>query len=243
MTGQISPVDLTEAGLQDPEAGDSSQALADSDNPFAQYEAEYQFPGTANPNVAGSAGTRSSNLAASSAGRPAGTGSSSSSGSQFNFGSGLVNPAAPNTNSALSEALNRQSAREAAAAQEGGQRAPSATTPALPTSDGSATQPVAPAPGTVSVPFIRTTPNMSPPAGGTGYQPPATSDLPAFNVAPQQPTPNPYNLPSGVQSQRQFAVPTQPSLPSVESASPGGTAYTPPTFTQPDQGRPINPRR
>lgn len=227
VTGQITPVPL-EANA---EAG-SNQPLSDQDNPFAQYEAEYQFPGAANPGTAITPQAATNSISASNANL-----SNGSPGGQFNFGNGLLNPTAPSSNSALSEALNRQNAvREAA---DEGSQTPSATSagqqPSSQPASGTVPTPAAvPSSGTISVPFIRTTPEMSPPVGGTGYQPPATSSLPAFNLPPQQPTANPYNLPTPTSS----AVPTAPVV-----QPPAGTAFTPPTFTQPDQGRAINPRR
>jgi len=244
VTGQIQPVELADTTDAASAEGDR-QPLADQDNPFAKYEAEYQFAGSANPNVFSNPNRSNTRSTASSAGNNA-PGATSSSAPRFNFGDGLINPSAPSNlssgNSALSDALNRQSADRASAAQENrqntGTNVPNQATPTPNSIDG---QTAAPAAGTISVPFIRTTPNMSPPAGGTGYQAPASSSLPAFNLAPQQVTPNPFNVPSGTQGQ--IAAPIAPVQPAAGTATPAGTAYTPPTFTQPDQGRAINPRR
>lgn len=225
VTGQITPVPLEDGA----EAG-SNLPLADRDNPFAEYEAEYQFPGAANRGAAITPQAATNSISTPNANRS----SNGSSSSQFNFGNGLLNPTAPSSNSALSDALNRQSAGREATGERG--QIPSASTGRQPSSQPDVGnvpgQAVVPSSGTISVPFIRTTPEMSPPVGGTGYQPPATSSLPAFNLPQQQPTTNPYNLPSPA------AAPVTPTAPPA-----AGTAYTPPTFTQPDQGRAINPRR
>lgn len=228
VTGQITPVPL-----EDGAEASSNQPLADQDNPFAVYEAEYQFPGAANPGAAITPQATTNSISTPNASRSNNGGS----GNQFNFGNGLLNPTAPSSNSALSEALNRQNAVREAAGESS--QTPSATSsgqqPSSRPASGTATSPAAvPSSGTISVPFIRTTPEMSPPVGGTGYTPPATSNLPAFNLPQQQPTTNPYNLPSPASS----AAPVTPTVPPA-----AGTAYTPPTFTQPDQGRAINPRR
>lgn len=185
-----------------------------------------------------------------------------SSGTTFNFGDSLVNPAAPSTNSALADALNqREAARlrdqeseptvpsgsSSAGGQAGGQTSP--TGAGTSSRSGQAVPPAQPVPGN----FIRTTPEMSPPVGTTGYQAPATSNLSTFNIRPQQPTPNPFNVSPNT---NQSAVPTPvgqavpapanvapPAVASPGSASPAGSIYTAPSSVQPDQGRPINPRR
>jgi len=107
--------------------------------------------------------------------------------------------------------------------------------------------------------FIRTTPNMSPPVGTTGYQVPATSQLPTFNIAPQQPTRYPYSLPAATGA-NPFAVPNASVAPAVapvvtpvvpaaaptvgnQRSSAPSSLYTQPSSVQPDQGPVINPRR
>lgn len=201
-------------------AGDSDQ-LSGRENPFDAYAADYQFPGATNADGS----PASPNAPTNSYGR---NGSSQTGQApNFNFGSGLVNPAAPATNSALSEAIGRQQAERAAASSAGtpsGGSAAGAPAAGNGSSSSAAAEP-ARVPGTISAPYIRTTPNMSPPAGTTGYQTPATSRLPVFNIAPQQPSRNPYSAPPAP-----AAGQTGP-----DTASPNGTLYTAPSFVQPQQ--------
>jgi len=184
------------------------------------------------------------------------------SGSSFNFGDGLANTTAPTApRSALAEALDRREADLAAIEQSSGASAPTLFGNQRGTENG-ASNGVVMSEDTGVLPtatpvnpgsFIRTTPEMSPPVGTTGYQAPATSRLPAFNVVPQQPTRGPYSLPS--ESTSQFAVPTPPASQAVSSpvlptpaigsqllVAPSGL-YTQPSSVQPEQGPVINPRR
>ncbi|MEO1392123.1 MAG: hypothetical protein AAFV90_04360 [Cyanobacteria bacterium J06634_5] len=251
-----------------------SRQLSGREDPFAPYAADYEFPGarvaagnaTLNPvgsSSLGSAGTGIGNPSATPS-----TTRATSSGESFNFGNGLINPAAPATNSALSEALGRQQAAKAAEeAQQNGGRQPSlaeseegigtnvqtsgtgsinqqpagvptrvpigqassaaeqsASQPITPTSSGQPSfQPAAPS-GTLSVPFTRTTPNMSPPVGTTGYTAPATSNLPIFNRPQTQPTRNPFS-----------AAPATPAAPPANTQP--DTLYTAPSSIQPAQNR------
>ncbi|MEL7227173.1 MAG: hypothetical protein AAF810_11525 [Cyanobacteria bacterium P01_D01_bin.36] len=171
--------------------------------------------------------------------------------SSFNFGDGLANTPAPATNSALADALERRAAERSAIEQPTESDAPSALRQT--TLSDSDTVEALPAANAVPGSFIRTTPNMSPPVGTTGYQVPATSSLPTFNVAPPQPTRSPFSQPPQA---GQFGAPAQPTgqvapAPAVvappviggpSSAAPSGL-YTQPTSVQPDQGPAINPRR
>jgi hypothetical protein len=211
----------------------NSRNLAGRDNPFAAYEEAYKFPG-----------------AASTANTP--TLPTALSGSAPSSSSGSPAAAAP-LGSALSEALNRQQASRDAAApasQAAGQTAGQAAGPNSSASGASGgfaggvpSLPTASSNG-ISAPYIRTTPEMSPPVGTTGYQPPASSNLPVFNVAPQQASRNPYS--SGSSSFQQNFNQAQPGLPQLNSpqpnspqpnvAAPSGS-YTPPSFTQPEQNR------
>ena len=174
----------------------------------------------------------------------------------------MVNPAAPGTNSALAEAVNRRSAQlaaeqadaETAASDEvsaaGGNRAGSGAGRSLATP----VVPSAPVPG----PFMRTTPEMSPPAGTTGYRVPNTSSLPAYNVTPERPTRNPFDASSG-NGGRPSVVPAPVTVapPAIGTsgnlsggangtANPGtvnpGALYTAPSSVQPEQDPVINPR-
>lgn len=252
-----------------------SRQLSGREDPFAPYAADYEFPGARaaagntplNPVGSSPLGNSAGNGIGSASTTPSTT-RPTSSGESFNFGNGLINPAAPATNSALSEALGRQQAAKAAeeAQQNGGTqpsladgeesagtnaqtsgtgsinqqpariptRVPtgqpssaagqSASQTITPTSSGQPSfQPAAPS-GTLSVPFTRTTPNMSPPVGTTGYTAPATSNLPIFNRPQTQPTRNPFS-----------------AAPATPAASPANTQpdtlYTAPSSIQPAQNR------
>jgi len=272
---QINP-DVTILESSSDEADSEASAASGTGDSRTLLE-KYPIPGTASTERTFSPNqSQSSQSAAGLPGRSSGLSNASSIGATFDA-SGLSNSAgAPVTSSALADALNRREAARAAA-----QNAPDSearSQPSLPSSGASnsvgqtqtglTSQPV---PGA----FIRTTPDMSPPVGTTGYRPPATSALPTFNVVPPQPTRSPYSGASGVAAQQQrasqsgagqFRVPTvapigQGSLgqsssgqgvpaparvapPSVGApAVPPGSLYTAPTSVQPDQGRPINPRR
>ncbi|MEL6879546.1 MAG: hypothetical protein AAFP09_03405 [Cyanobacteria bacterium J06607_10] len=267
VTSQISPGSPV---LPEGEEGEATLAGEGTsfENPFTQYENEYRFGGAANPAAAlGSAGSTiipSDAIApTSSANNAAGNRRTNSSARPtFDFGDGLVNPAAPNTNSVLSEALNRQlttgsslqgnpaTSTQASDANNGSSSA-TVNPPRSSRSSGNAINlPVAPpaaqSPGS-AIPntFIPTTPDMSPPVGSTGYQAPASSSLPAFNQAPPQATQNPFNR---VRAQQQptssgNATPNTRATPIPNGSSQSETLYTAPAFTQPDQGRAINPRR
>ncbi|MEL6855500.1 MAG: hypothetical protein AAFO83_10390 [Cyanobacteria bacterium J06607_13] len=246
-------------------ADDADTSLAARENPFAEYEAEYQFSGTPNPAALSTSGTitpATSPLGNSPTGnegfgasgnRPAG------SSGRFNFGNGLVNADSPNTNSALSQALNRQSAAQAAESdapnsQNGARpvRPDTSGVQNLPTGGSSAAPSALPPTGNVPTTFIPTTPDMSPPVGTTGYQAPASSSLPTFNTVPPQATTNPFN-PQQRATQGQIQTPSIQTAPATTvpqtgtngtvNTNPSGTSFTPPAFTQPDQGRAINPRR
>jgi len=171
-----------------------------------------------------------------------------------------VNAESPSTNSALAEALNRQSAAQAAEGQAAdpqnnarrSARPDTSTVQNLP-GGGNSTAPAAlPATGNVPTTFIPTTPNMSPPVGTTGYQAPASSSLPTFNTAPPEPTRNPFN-PQQRATQGQIQTPSIQTAPvltvpqtganTTVNTAPSGTSFTPPAFTQPEQGQLVNPRR
>ncbi len=228
-TGSLNPNGLLD-GSEEGTVTEDSRQLSGRDNPFGSYAAEYQFPGAVSP-TDGSGASGASGVPAFGNNSAGQSGNSPS----FDFGSGLVSPTAPATNSALSEALGRQqAARSAADAASGAQqptsgsassgRRPAAADSASSAGGASGQTAVQPAqvPGTVSAPFIRTTPDMSPPVGTTGYQTPATSRLPIFNIAPQQPSRNPYSA---------------PAAPAPSAAPQTGTLYTAPSSTQPPQNR------
>ncbi|MGB7488463.1 MAG: hypothetical protein WA901_19880 [Phormidesmis sp.] len=227
---------------------DSTEGSNDNASDELSLQEAYPIPGTASTDstIQPQRSSLFSNPDALPGRSSASVSRGSSNGTTFNFGDSLVNPAAPSTNSALADALNR---REAARTSEpavpsgnssaGGQTSPTGAG----TSSGSsqAVPPAKPVPGK----FIRTTPEMSPPVGTTGYQAPATSGLSTFNIRPQQPTPNPFNASPNT---NQSAAPAPanvapPAVASPSSASPAGSLYTVPSSVQPDQGRPINPRR
>lgn len=274
VTSQITPNGLADLSA----AGDADESESETSTQSALER--YPIPGSTTtpttlaptqPSTTSSA-DRLSGLYNSSAG---GANSSANSGSAFNFSSSLVNPAAPSTNSALSEALSRRAAARVAAEENAAPTGGAGASNAQPSSafNGSAAI-SAPAgngaaeaaPAAQPVPsFTRTTPEMSPPVGTTGYRPPATSGLPAFNVAPTQPTRSPFSLRDGGAGQINVPAPATQTIPTPATGSSaigvpgsatngfsgnatgtsnnGGTLYTAPTSVQPSQGRAVNPRR
>ncbi|MFK8184696.1 MAG: hypothetical protein AB8B99_15100 [Phormidesmis sp.] len=205
--------------------------LAGRDNPFAAYEAEYQFPGSD-----GATATRTSlpEVSTPSIGTLGADAESSSLGS-----------------SALADALERQQAARLSGdnnSADGGSSigstlgagiegasSVSVSSSDLPTSEGSlnsgnnggsiAFPSQSPDSSNISAPFIRTTTDMSPPVGTTGYQVPASANLPVFNVPSQQPTRSPFSR----------SVPT-PAATAAPTPTPT-VNYTAPSFTQPEQNR------
>jgi hypothetical protein len=147
------------------------------------------------------------------------------------YGGAPVGSTAPSNSSALSQALDRQAARSAAQttqspAASGGQPSFSGSSFGSSSAGGSsASQPAGSSGGSIDVPFIRTTPSMSPAIGTTGYQAPATSNLPVFNIAPPQPSRNPYSP--------QIAPAAPPA------ALPSAGSYTAPSSTQPAQNQQV----
>ena len=226
----LNPVDL------EAEAADIDRQLAGRDDPFAEYAADYEFPGAKTGAATPTAPVTSGD-----------TGQNSPASGTFNFGDTPSGTPLPSSSSALSNAIDRQQAIKAAEAQNN-RPANSAQSGLQGPSSGDAAQfPSQPSgsSGSASVPFIRTTPSMSPPAGTTGYRAPATSNLPTFNQATPQTTRNPFNAPTaptsagqinpgqiGTVQQSPIARPVQPNqIPS------NGTIYTAPRSTQPDQNR------
>ncbi|MEM6450245.1 MAG: hypothetical protein AAF703_08030 [Cyanobacteria bacterium P01_D01_bin.105] len=217
----------------------SDRNLAGRDNPFAAYEAQYQFPGS--DSARGSALNAGSNSDTSSAV----TASPLIKGSPSSLGASDAETVSPNVNSSvLSEALNRQQSVSnnndgGSVTSTGNDGAFSGVQSSEFSSQGSASEagrnggsspsPISAASGNVAVPFIRTTPEMSPPAGTTGYQVPNSANLPVFNVPPQQPTRNPLS-PSVRTPLNRSAVPAA----TVETTPPTAN-YTAPSFTQPEQ--------
>ncbi len=208
--------------------GPSSQP-SDQSDPFAAYRAEYQFQSGSSAAIAGP-----TQPATSASGR-------------VNFGAGLVNPAAPSTNSALSEALKRQQATREQSREQGSSQTENlnrVTPSQLDVRSGpdgtniagdraatelnrSADRISNPLGSPTTAPYTSTTPGMSPPVGTTGYQRSTTVPLPSSTLPAQ-------NLNSTF---------TPSSLPAAPAANTPSILYTPPAFTQPDQGRPINPRQ
>ena len=222
--------------IPDPQADNSLAGKAD---PFATYRADYEFPSA----QSGLSGT-SSSLSVGNAGSFGGAASDSS-------GNGRT-ASAPVTlsESELSKAVARQqSARgsDTGSPAARSEQAQSSSVDSIGAGSSNGFEPAS-APPIESIPgsFLRTTPEMSPPIGTTGYTQPSTTNLPAFNIDPPQPTRNPLNLaPVAPIGQVAPAPANQPSAAAVpgSTVAPSGTIYTPPSFTQPDQGRPINPRR
>lgn len=237
--GLTDPASL-EAGATDGAA--PGEGLSGRNNPFAAYEDEYKFPGAASSQRATPPALPSSGA------NPTPTPASTS----------------PNaaTSNALSDALDRQRENSEAVTQPSTSSAPSSLNPqpaARPNSDGfsgsvpssgsnpSETSGAQPPSSGITTPFIRTTTDMSPPAGTTGYQTPASSSLPVFNAPPQQPTQGPFSgnqsIPQNSIPQNNFRQSIQPPAPAATSlptpASPNVNSYTPPSFTQPQQNRSV----
>lgn len=209
--------------------GDGNGNLSGQIDPFRAYTDAYRFPGTRETPL--TTGNRPSANSLSGGGVPS-AGSALSSNSSNGLQSVRSAPAArsqPATGNALSQALDRQAAEAANAnsgssgSAVGGINSQSSLGGSGSTGNVSGAQsaqsPVAPIPA----PYIRTTPEMSPPAGTTGYQVPATSGLPVFNLAPPQPTRNP--------APNTTVAPRSADFPS-------GTLYTAPTSVQPAQPQP-----
>ncbi len=215
--------------------GDGNGKLSGQANPFKVYADEYRFPGTSETTLT-TGNPSGGSLGGSLSG--GGVAPSALSNSSFNGSSqSAPAPAAtsqPAAGSALSQALDRQQAAEAANANSsssgsaaGGLNSPSYLGGSGSNGNASGAQ-SAPSPAApIPAPYIRTTPGMSPPAGTTGYQVPASSSLPVFNLAPLQPTRN-----------------TAPNTTSVPSNTdlPSGTLYTAPTSVQPAQTPPARQR-
>lgn len=244
VTSQINP-DAPDAGKQSADEGDSSEIDLSA----------YPIPGAASTTTTLAPSQPS---VFSDPSQPTTRTAAGSNGSSFNFGDGLANTAAPSpSNSALAEALAQREAELATLEQS-----PAGGSDIRPLGEafrgqsgvGNGGVGVDAAPGAATVPgsFIRTTPEMSPPVGTTGYQVPATSSLPTFNVAPPQPTRSPFSAPANA---GQFAVPTPtgqavPAPATVAApviggpgSAPSSGLYTQPSSVQPDQGPAINPRR
>ncbi|MEL6553358.1 MAG: hypothetical protein AAFQ63_07855 [Cyanobacteria bacterium J06621_11] len=257
VTSQINPdapVVLTDEDAED--SISSADAIAKS-----SLE-DYPIPGspslTTTPSSTRSSQTSAFPNATSLPGRSSASNSATNSlgsgNTNFNFGNGLVNPAAPSTNSALAEAVNRREAQIAAEQAESGGGAEQAnSTDASRSANPLATPvvPTQPVPGS----FIRTTPEMSPPAGTTGYRVPDASSLPNYNVVPTRPTRNPFDATSsGANSGagRQSVVPAPANVAPPAIGAPGTVTnsgvvnsvplYTAPSSVQPAQDPIINPR-
>ncbi len=208
-------------------SGDMGGDMASRDNPFAAYEDQYKFPGSASA-------TKAPTLSASPL-----SGAAPSPSSSFNVGGSAPAGNSP-TGNALSEALTRQQGNQSAPKPAGQAAAPAgasagAAVGAQPTAGFAGAVPSLPTANSgISAPYIRTTPDMSPPVGTTGYQPPASANLPVFNAAPPQPSQSPYSVSPTQQNfnSRQQAAP----LPQI---APTTGSYTPPSFTQPEQTRPV----
>lgn len=220
----LNPVDL------ETKTAEGDRHLANRSDPFSAYSAEYEFSG------AGRVGVGTPNTVSPTA--PA------------NFNSATESSSLATTPSALSEAINRQSTIKANEAQRNGASNPLSGPLSQPSGPGTSenflqnglSPSATPVPGTVAVPFIRTTPAMSPPVGTTGYQSPVASNLPNFNLAPTPTTRNQSAAPSGttVPSGQIGTVQTSPIASPIPSHSTptARTVYTAPSSTQPEQ----NPR-
>ncbi len=217
---------------------------SDQSDPFAAYRSQYQFQSGSNAKITDPI----------SGIQPASGG--------FDFGTGLVNPTAPNTNSALSDALKRQQAasgqngerngrQSSGQTEDSGEVSPNQLNPqsgdrtnptgSRTTNAAERNQPVSSLDHRVgdptTAPYTSTNLNMSPPVGTTGYQLPNTVPLPNTALPTTQPSGNlsPTSIP--------LSPPAALAVPAAPATNAPGVLYTPPTFTQPDQGRPINPRQ
>ena len=216
------------------------RSLAGRDNPFAAYEEQYKFPGASSATAAQvespkastdaaispSAATPSTggNALAEALNRQQATRNEGENRTTPNINTPRTSPIGAQPTQSLSEAaLGSLDSRVRVGAASGRNFGTGNNSGFASGSAGSSIALPAPSSG-VSAPFIRTTPEMSPPLGTTGYQVPSSTSLPVFNVPPQQTTRS---------SVGQFALPptTEPS-----SASTAPTVnYTAPSFTQPEQ--------
>ena len=228
---------LLDKNASEPKDAAASGKLSDRENPFAAYEEQYKFPGS----QGGTSGAAPSLPSTTPTLRPADGATSSG---KFDLGSSSPLP----NSGALSDALGRQQASPSApdqarqnaaeSASQNASRSTRAATSSTPSSGGTFRPSAQPSSSGISAPFIRTTPEMSPPAGTTGYKAPASSSLPAFNVAPQQPSRNPYSSGSSFSNFSQPAArSTAPAASSVPGAASDNRLYTAPSFTQPEQNR------
>ena len=278
VTSQINPDAPTDLASEDLE--DSAEEVSSADAIAKSSLEDYPIPGSpsvtapAGLNGAGSSGSSAFSTVTGLPGRSSAANSQTSSSlnsnagslgsgnTNFNFGNGLVNPAAPSTNSALAEAVNRREAQLAAEQAEAEDSNPANAAPSLAGSTGAVSSPsgnstinpratsVVPS---LSVPgsFMRTTPDMSPPVGTTGYQVPGTSSLPGYNVAPARPTRSPFDATSAGSAGSQSVVPAPASVAPPAIGSPSnlsngttnnGRLYTAPSSVQPEQDPVISPR-
>ncbi len=205
------PSDLALTTPTGQSTGEPFNQPSDQTDPFAAYRSEYQFQSGSKDAIA----DPSVQPATSASGR-------------VNFGAGLVNPTAPNANSALSEALKRQQATQAQSDSQ--TEDPGAATPNRPNTQSNPNS-INTRGSRTTAPYTSATPNMSPPVGTTGYQLPNTVPLPNSTLPTIQPSRNlsPTSAPA-------------PLSPAARVNTPN-VLYTPPTFTQPDQGQPISPRQ
>ncbi|PZO18171.1 MAG: hypothetical protein DCF25_10300 [Leptolyngbya foveolarum] len=230
----LNPVDL------EAETTSGDRPLANRSDPFGAYTAEYKFPGTGRSSAGTTNSPTSQNLAPSNVSPTA----------FANFSSAAGSPPLATTPSALSEAIDRQEAIKASEAQRNDGASTSPSFLSQPSGSGTAenfsqsglSPGATQTPRNVSVPFIRTTPAMSPPVGTTGYQAPATSNLPNFNLTPTPTTRNPSATPSpsGAVSPGQIGtVQASPIARPIQSnpTPTAGTAHTAPSSTQPEQNR------
>lgn len=227
-----------DASLPETPTTDNSRQLSGQADPFSIYTSQYKFPGA-------SAATPSDSTRLA---MPSTSALPANSASRLNSGA-LATPPATAASSALSDALDRQRSAQpgpsangssadngarsrtqpgsaAISSQRETQPAPGISNLGANTSDAGGT-----GAGSIPVPYIRTTTEMSPPAGTTGYRPPATSSLPVFNQAPSQPSRNPYSTAPAPALSQPASLPGTVAQP--------GVSYTPPSFTQPNQTRQV----
>lgn len=218
---------LENAADIDTAGGADNRRLANRSDPFGSYAAEYDFPGGNRSNLDSPRGTNSLPLRQSSS---------------ANAIDRSLKDTALSAPSAFSNAIDRQQAIKDNEASRNGEsssleQSSSSLEGFSQTSPQSSQE--------LSTPFIRTTPAMSPPVGTTGYQIPASSNLPGFNRPPTPTTPNLLNAPIAPSGSNAIApgqignVQPQPLARPVQPSQvpPSGTIYTAPRSIQPEQNR------
>jgi len=236
----------------DPEAADSNtitpdRTLAGKENPFGAYEEQYKFPGSGSspavrttplevgglslnslpetPAAASSALSEALNRQQST--RNSASDSRASEGALGSDTAEGVRPSLGGSFQLDSTAIDTQPSSSLGRASSGNVGGANSNGVNTGNNGGSFNFPTQSSGGDrIPAPFIPTTTEMSPPVGTTGYQVPASADLPVFNVSPQQPSRSQVRQPFAVPAPDASAVPTPPTV-----------NYTAPRVSQPEQSR------